>query len=64
MSRLKDIGKVATVAGVFATGGLGLAIGVIGGISGAIVAVADLVKRARTGHITDSPIEVVLAASR
>jgi hypothetical protein len=60
LQRLKDIGKVAAIAGLFATGGLGLAIGVVGGVSGAIVAVADLIKRSRTGHITDSPIEVVL----
>ena len=53
MNRLKDIAKVAMVVGVFATGPLGLAIGAIGGIAGAIVAVDSLVKRARTGHLVE-----------
>jgi hypothetical protein len=53
MSRLKDLAKAAMIAGLFVTGGAGLALGVIGGVSGAIVAVDSLVKRTRTGHLMD-----------
>jgi hypothetical protein len=53
MHRLKDIAEVAMIVGAFATGPLGIAIGAIGGIAGAIVAVDSLVKRARTGHLME-----------
>jgi hypothetical protein len=53
MNRLKDLAKAAMIAGLVATGGAGVAIGAIGGVSGAIVAVDSLVKRARTGHLMD-----------
>lgn len=51
--RLADIAKVAAIAGLFATGGLGIAIGAVGGVAGAIGSVDSLVKRARTGHLMD-----------
>lgn len=52
-ARLADIAKVAMVAGLFATGGLGVAIGAVGGVAGAIGSVDSLVKRSRTGHLMD-----------
>ncbi|GAB3866209.1 hypothetical protein GCM10028801_38180 [Nocardioides maradonensis] len=53
LQRLKDIGKVAALAGLFLTGGAAVAVGAIGGIAGAVVAVDSLVNRTQTGHLWD-----------
>ena len=53
IQRLKDLGKIAGLVGLVATGGLGVAVGVIGGVSGAIVSVDSLVHRAHTGHLLE-----------
>ena len=53
LQRLKDIAKVAAIAGLFLTGGAAVVVGAVGGIAGAIVAVDSLVNRAQTGHLWD-----------
>ena len=50
LQRLRDLATVAEIAGLFATGGLGVAIGTVGGVAGAITAIDSLARRARTGH--------------
>ncbi|MFD0346334.1 hypothetical protein ACFQ0M_10140 [Kitasatospora aburaviensis] len=50
MQRLRDLAIVAEIAGVFATGGLALAIGVAGGLAGAVTAIDSLARRYRTDH--------------
>ena len=53
LARLGDLAKAAMVAGMFVTGPAGMVIGVVGGVSGAIIAANSLVKRARTGHLLE-----------
>lgn len=53
LARLADLAKAAMVAGLFVTGPAGMVIGVVGGVSGAVIAANSLVKRARTGHVLE-----------
>lgn len=53
LQRLKDIAKVAAIAGLFLTGGAAVMVGAIGGIAGAVVAVDSLINRGQTGHLWD-----------
>ncbi|MEV0535990.1 DUF4157 domain-containing protein [Kitasatospora sp. NPDC050463] len=50
MQRLRDLAIVAEIAGIFATGGLALAVGVVGGLAGAVTAIDSLARRYRTDH--------------
>ena len=45
LQRLRDLATVAEVVGMFATGGLGVAIGAVGGVAGAIGSVDNLARR-------------------
>jgi hypothetical protein len=45
IQHLKEIGEAAAIAGLFATGGAALAIGLAGGVAGAVVAVDSISKR-------------------
>jgi Domain of unknown function (DUF4157)/Bacterial toxin 4 len=51
LQRLADLAKAAEFAGLFVTGPVGVALGVIGGLAGAAVAVDSLMRRSRTGHV-------------
>ncbi len=53
LQRLRDLARAAEVAGVFATGGVGVAIGAVGGVAQAIVSAESLARRARTGHLME-----------
>jgi hypothetical protein len=53
LQRLRDLARAAEVAGVFATGGLGVAIGAVGGVAQAIVSAESLARRARAGHLME-----------
>ena len=53
MQRLKDLATVAEIVGLFVTGPIGLTIGAVGGVAGAVVAVDSLARRARTDHLME-----------
>ncbi|RKI07664.1 DUF4157 domain-containing protein [Corallococcus sp. AB030] len=51
MQRLTDLATVAEIAGLFLTGPAGLAVGLVGGVAGAIVAVDSLSRRHSAGAL-------------
>jgi hypothetical protein len=50
IGRLKDLAVAAEVAAMFVSGPIGIGIGIVGGIAGAIVAIDDLVERKERGE--------------
>lgn len=52
MQRLQDLATAAEIAGLVLTGPAGMAVGMIGGVAGAAVAVDSLVRRRHAGRFT------------